>query len=61
MQAVSGAGYPGVPSLDAIDNIVPLVAESEEHKMNAEPIDGTCSCAGCSRYSRGYLRHLFKT
>jgi aspartate-semialdehyde dehydrogenase len=26
-----------VPSLDAIDNIVPLVAESEEHKMNAEP------------------------
>jgi aspartate-semialdehyde dehydrogenase len=37
MQAVSGAGYPGVPSLDAIDNIVPLVAESEEHKMNAEP------------------------
>jgi aspartate-semialdehyde dehydrogenase len=37
MQAVSGAGYPGVPSLDAIDNIVPLVAESEEHKMNIEP------------------------
>jgi len=37
MQAVSGAGYPGVPSLDVIDNIVPLVAESEEHKMNVEP------------------------
>lgn len=37
MQAVSGAGYPGVPSLDAIDNIIPLVAESEEIKMNDEP------------------------
>lgn len=37
MQALSGAGYPGVPSLDAIDNIIPLVAESEEVKMNIEP------------------------
>lgn len=23
-----------------------------------EPLDSTCSCATCSRYSRGYLRHL---
>jgi aspartate-semialdehyde dehydrogenase len=37
MQAVSGAGYPGVPSLDAIDNIIPFVAESEEVKMSNEP------------------------
>ena len=37
MQALSGAGYPGVPSLDAIDNIVPFVAESEEVKMHQEP------------------------
>ena len=37
MQALSGAGYPGVPSLDAIDNIVPFVAESEEVKMGIEP------------------------
>jgi aspartate-semialdehyde dehydrogenase len=37
MQALSGAGYPGVPSLDAIDNIIPFVAESEEFKMNQEP------------------------
>ncbi len=37
MQALSGAGYPGVPSLDAIDNILPFVAESEEVKMNEEP------------------------
>lgn len=37
MQAVSGAGYPGVASLDVIDNIVPFVAESEEVKMSKEP------------------------
>lgn len=37
MQAISGAGYPGVPSLDAIDNVIPFVAESEEIKMNNEP------------------------
>jgi len=37
MQALSGAGYPGVPSLDAIDNVIPFVAESEEIKMNLEP------------------------
>ena len=37
LQALSGAGYPGVPSLDAIDNVIPFVAESEEFKMNQEP------------------------
>ncbi len=37
MQALSGAGYPGVPSLDAIDNLVPYIGESEEVKMNEEP------------------------
>jgi aspartate-semialdehyde dehydrogenase len=37
LQALSGAGYPGVPSLDAIDNVIPFVAESEEIKMNEEP------------------------
>ncbi len=37
LQALSGAGYPGVPSLDAIDNVIPFVAESEEIKMGQEP------------------------
>lgn len=37
LQALSGAGYPGVPSLDALDNVIPFVAESEEIKMNDEP------------------------
>lgn len=37
MQASSGAGYPGVPSLDLLDNLIPFVAESEEVKMATEP------------------------
>ena len=37
MQAVSGAGYPGVPSLDMIDNIVPFIG-SEEEKTETEPL-----------------------
>ena len=35
MQAVSGAGYPGVPSLDMIDNVVPYIP-TEEEKMTEE-------------------------
>lgn len=30
LQAISGAGYPGVPSLDITDNVVPFIAEEEE-------------------------------
>jgi aspartate-semialdehyde dehydrogenase len=37
MQAVSGAGYPGVPSLDMIDNIVPYIG-GEEEKSEMEPL-----------------------
>ena len=37
MQAVSGAGYPGVPSLDMIDNIVPYIG-GEEEKTETEPL-----------------------
>ena len=35
MQAVSGAGYPGVPSLDIIGNVVPAIA-GEEEKIESE-------------------------
>ena len=35
LQAVAGAGYPGVPSLDMIDNIVPYIP-TEEEKMESE-------------------------
>ena len=35
MQAVSGAGYPGVPSLDIVENVVPFI-NTEEEKMTEE-------------------------
>ncbi|KAI9470776.1 MAG: aspartate-semialdehyde dehydrogenase [Benjaminiella poitrasii] len=34
-QAISGAGYPGVPSLDILDNVVPYIG-GEEEKMEWE-------------------------
>ncbi len=37
MQAVSGAGYPGVPSMDIIDNVVPFIKDEEE-KLESEPL-----------------------
>jgi len=37
LQAVSGAGYPGVPSLDMIDNVVPFIG-GEEEKTEDEPL-----------------------
>ncbi|MFQ5569108.1 MAG: aspartate-semialdehyde dehydrogenase [Rhodothermales bacterium] len=36
MQALSGAGYPGVSSLDSLANVVPFIG-GEEEKMTAEP------------------------
>src|SRR5205085_6551326 len=30
LQAISGAGYPGVASLDITDNVIPFIAEEEE-------------------------------
>ncbi len=35
-QAISGAGYPGVASLDILDNVIPYVP-SDEDKMETEP------------------------
>ena len=35
MQAVSGAGYPGVPSLDILGNVIPFIKD-EEDKLESE-------------------------
>ena len=35
LQAVSGAGYPGLPALDIIGNVIPYI-EDEEEKMETE-------------------------
>jgi aspartate-semialdehyde dehydrogenase len=36
MQAVSGAGYPGVPSLDILGNVIPYIGGGEEEKIETE-------------------------
>ena len=36
LQALSGAGYPGVPSLDAEGNVIPFI-DGEEEKVEREP------------------------
>ncbi|HKP29088.1 MAG TPA: aspartate-semialdehyde dehydrogenase [Gemmatimonadales bacterium] len=36
MQALSGAGYPGVASLDVLDNVLPYIG-NEESKVETEP------------------------
>jgi aspartate-semialdehyde dehydrogenase len=39
MQAISGAGYPGVASLDILDNILPSInAGEEDNKVETEPL-----------------------
>lgn len=37
MQALSGAGFPGVASLDIIDNVIPFIS-GEEEKVQSEPL-----------------------
>ena len=39
----------------------PLSLKTEAVKLDRQPIDPECSCPICRRYSRDYLRHLFKT
>jgi aspartate-semialdehyde dehydrogenase len=45
MQALSGAGYPGVPSLDIVDNVVPYIG-GEEEKVETESLKFLGTVAG---------------
>jgi aspartate-semialdehyde dehydrogenase len=36
LQALSGAGYPGVASLDILDNVLPYISGAEEEKIEIE-------------------------
>lgn len=38
LQALSGAGYPGVPSLDILGNVIPFIGGGEEEKIESEPL-----------------------
>jgi len=49
MQAVSGAGYPGVPSLDILGNVIPFIG-GEEEKMEAETVKILGSDGGRTPY-----------
>jgi aspartate-semialdehyde dehydrogenase len=33
-QAISGAGYPGVPSLDIVDDVIPYISGEEDRLEN---------------------------
>ena len=62
MQAISGAGYPGVASLDILDNVVPYISGEEEkmewetlkilgdvHATGFKHLEGTKISATCNR------------
>jgi queuine tRNA-ribosyltransferase len=34
--------------------------KNEPNRLSREPIDPSCGCPTCRRYSRAYLRHLYK-
>jgi aspartate-semialdehyde dehydrogenase len=58
MQAVSGAGYPGVPSLDILSNVIPFIGE-EEAKVERElpKMLGTWSGSSINPASFGVSAH----
>ena len=37
----------------------PVRLRNAVHKTDDGPLDPECDCTACTRYSRGYLRHLF--
>ncbi|MEO8681743.1 MAG: aspartate-semialdehyde dehydrogenase [Vicinamibacterales bacterium] len=56
MQAVSGAGYPGVPSLDILGNVVPYIG-GEEEKMESETLKILGGDGGRSPYGAVISAH----
>ncbi len=38
-----------------------LALKKATHALDKGPIEQGCKCRACTQYSRGYLRHLFKT
>jgi aspartate-semialdehyde dehydrogenase len=58
MQAVSGAGYPGVASLDILGNVIPFIAKEEE-KMEEETrkLLGVLNGAGIKHAAFGMSAH----
>lgn len=44
---------------NALSSAGKLALKAARFAADAGPIDSTCGCQVCQRYSRGYLRHLF--
>ncbi len=58
MQAVSGAGYPGVPSLDVLGNVIPHIGgEEEKIECESRKILGTLGSAGVEPASFAVSAH----
>ncbi|KAL9945654.1 hypothetical protein D7B24_005009 [Verticillium nonalfalfae] len=57
LQAVSGAGYPGVSSLDILDNVVPYIpGEEDKLETEAQKILGTLATDGTAVHEQSALR-----
>ncbi len=56
MQAVSGAGYPGVPSYDILGNLVPYIG-GEEEKIETETLKILGSDGGRTRHTMVVSAH----
>ncbi|MBK8148631.1 MAG: aspartate-semialdehyde dehydrogenase [Acidobacteria bacterium] len=64
LQAISGAGYPGVPSLDITDNVIPYIAgeepkvETEAQKILGRFVDGAIEKADFSVSAQCFRVHV---
>ena len=56
MQAVSGAGYPGVASLDILGNIIPFIGGGEEEKIESETGRFSAATAAGRRSTQSSVR-----
>ena len=57
MQAVSGAGYPGVSSMDILDNVVPFISgEEDKLETEAQKILGTVNQEATSFENQSSLK-----
>ncbi len=45
----------------ALTRFGPLSLRLERNRLDNRPLDPSCGCRTCRRYSRSYLRHLFKS
>ena len=64
LQAISGAGYPGVPSLDITDNVIPYIAgeepkvETEAQKILGKFVDGVIEKADFAVSAQCFRVHV---